>query len=184
MMEIMMMMSLSFSLKSLEEMGREDDGSNNGVVLAGEVVHLLLLGVGVAPQQLVVLDHLALVADRLHGVLVVGARFKEGARCLDVFNTAAAFCCSLGLGSVVEPFHLDFHVACPALPHGLDAADVRPVWSAGGEEDSAVAHGDGLLLFADRLVVQLPRLGCEFLADICPGPEEMPGREKSSNLGL
>ena len=72
------MMSLSLSV-SLEEMGREDDGSNNGVVLAGEVVHLLLLGVGVAPQQLVVLDHLALVADCLHVVLVVVARLKEGA---------------------------------------------------------------------------------------------------------
>ena len=68
--EMMMMMSLSLSV-SLEEMGREDDGSNNGVVLAGEVVHLLLLGVGVAPQQLVVLDHLALVADCLHVVFVV-----------------------------------------------------------------------------------------------------------------
>ena len=79
MMEMMMMMSLSLSLKSLEEMGREHDGSNNGVVLAGEVVHLLLLGVGVAPQQLVVLDHLALVADCLHVVLVVVARLKEGA---------------------------------------------------------------------------------------------------------
>ena len=79
MMEMMMMMSLSLSLKSLEEIGREDDGSNNGVVLAGEVVHLLLLGVGVAPQQLVVLDHLALVADCLHVVLVVVARLKEGA---------------------------------------------------------------------------------------------------------
>ena len=76
---MMMMMSLSLSLKSLEEMGREHDGSNNGVVLAGEVVHLLLLGVGVAPQQLVVLDHLALVADCLHVVLVVVARLKEGA---------------------------------------------------------------------------------------------------------
>ena len=72
------MMSLSLSV-SLEEMGREHDGSNNGVVLAGEVVHLLLLGVGVAPQQLVVLDHLALVADCLHVVLVVVARLKEGA---------------------------------------------------------------------------------------------------------
>merc|ERR1719153_679071 len=182
MMEMMMMLSLS--LKSLEEMGREHDGSNDGVVLAGEVVHLLLLGVGVAPQQLVVLDHLALLADRLHVVLVVVARLKEGARCLDVFNTAAAFCCSLGLGSVVEPFHLDFHVACPALPHGLDAADVGSVRSASGEEDGAVAHSNRLLLFADRLVEQLPRLGCEFLADICPGPEEMPRREKCSNLGL
>ena len=76
--EMMMMMSLSLSV-SLEEMGREHDGSNNGVVLAGEVVHLLLLGVGVAPQQLVVLDHLALVADCLHVVLVVVARLKEGA---------------------------------------------------------------------------------------------------------
>ena len=75
--EMMMMMSLSLSL-SLEEMGREHDGSNDGVVLAGEVVHLLLLGVGVAPQQLVVLDHLALVADCLHVVLVVVARLKEG----------------------------------------------------------------------------------------------------------
>merc|ERR1719273_2920925 len=103
MMEMMMMMSLSLSV-SLEEMGREHDGSNDGVVLAGEVVHLLLLGVGVAPQQLVVLDHLALVADCLHVVLVVVARFKEGARSLDVFNTAAAFCSSLSLGSVVEPF--------------------------------------------------------------------------------
>ena len=76
--EMMMMMSLSLSL-SLEEMGREHDGSNDGVVLAGEVVHLLLLGVGVAPQQLVVLDHLALVADCLHVVLVVVARLKESA---------------------------------------------------------------------------------------------------------
>ena len=76
--EMMMMMSLSLSL-SLEEMGREHDGSNDGVVLAGEVVHLLLLGVGIAPQQLVVLDHLALVADCLHVVLVVVARLKEGA---------------------------------------------------------------------------------------------------------
>jgi len=42
-----MMMSLSLSV-SLEEMGREHDGSNNGVVLAGEVVHLLLLEVRVA----------------------------------------------------------------------------------------------------------------------------------------
>ena len=72
-----MMLSLSLSV-SLEEMGREHDGSNNRVVLAGEVVHLLLLGVGVAPQQLVVLDHLALVADCLHVVLVVVARLKEG----------------------------------------------------------------------------------------------------------
>ena len=75
--EEMMMMSLSLSV-SLEEMGREHDGSNDGVVLAGEVVHLLLLGVGVAPQQLVILDHLALVADCLHVVLVVVARLKEG----------------------------------------------------------------------------------------------------------
>ena len=73
-----MMLSLSLSV-SLEEMGREHDGSNDGVVLAGEVVHLLLLGVGVAPQQLVVLDHLALVADCLHVVLVVVARLKESA---------------------------------------------------------------------------------------------------------
>ena len=72
------MMSLSLSV-SLEEMGREHDGSNDGVVLAGEVVHLLLLGVGVAPQQLVVLHHLALVADCLHVVLVVVARLKESA---------------------------------------------------------------------------------------------------------
>ena len=76
-MMMMMMMSLSLSL-SLEEMGREHDGSNDGVVLAGEVVHLLLLGVGIAPQQLVVFDHLALVADCLHVVLVVVARLKEG----------------------------------------------------------------------------------------------------------
>ena len=76
--EMMMMLSLSLSV-SLEEMGREHDGSNDGVVLAGEVVHLLLLGVGVAPQQLVVLDHLALVADCLHVVLVVVARLKESA---------------------------------------------------------------------------------------------------------
>ena len=69
MMEMMMMMSLSLSLKSLEEMGREDDGSNDGVVLAGEVVDHLLLTLGLT--QLVELHHLALVADCLHVVLIV-----------------------------------------------------------------------------------------------------------------
>ena len=109
--EMMMMLSLSLSV-SLEEMGREHDGSNNRVVLAGEVVHLLLLGVGVAPQQLVVLDHLALVADCLHVVLVVVARLKESAlqqlRCqhflfLSPITNRLAFYCKTKTEVVGEP---------------------------------------------------------------------------------
>ena len=54
---------------SLEEMRRENDRANDGVVLPGEVVDHLLLPLGLG--QLVELHHLALVTDCLHIVLIV-----------------------------------------------------------------------------------------------------------------
>ena len=83
---VVMMRSLSFFLLllfwssrhpiiSLEEVGREYDWPNDGVVLASEVVDHLLLTLGL--PQLVELHHLALVADCLHVVLIVVTWLKE-----------------------------------------------------------------------------------------------------------
>lgn len=59
---------------------------------------------------------------------------------------------------MIEPVDPDHHVAAPRLPHALDAADERQVWSAGRQEHGTVTDPDHLPTSHNGLVEELLRL--------------------------
>ena len=82
----------SVRIRGLEDPGLEVDREAGGVIAAGQVVHGVLLdALLVEPLELLDRHHLALVADRVHGVLVRVRRLEQPAleikKMFKLFNT-------------------------------------------------------------------------------------------------